>query len=73
MNQYPLDETDSEHRNRQVGQALGLTLDEVTQLRRWGPALVLSRKWNIFIEINSNKELKTIISVRFAYAFFPVY
>ncbi|VEF11417.1 Uncharacterised protein [Pseudomonas fluorescens] len=32
MNDYPLDETDSEHRNRQFAQALGLEADEV---ERW--------------------------------------
>jgi hypothetical protein len=29
MKSYPLDDNDPEHRHRQVGQALGLTADEV--------------------------------------------
>jgi len=29
MTSYPMDETDSDHRNRQFGQALGLDADEV--------------------------------------------
>ncbi|WP_282382320.1 MULTISPECIES: hypothetical protein [unclassified Pseudomonas] len=29
MSDYPMDETDSDHRNRQFGQALGLDADEV--------------------------------------------
>jgi len=29
VSDYPMDETDSDHRNRQFGQALGLDADEV--------------------------------------------